>query len=180
MPRKRYTKDYRLSDTLDERGRIRTETEYIGAAYRFAEGTAAAQKALGRMLVLAGLGALCFLVSLLPHSTASLTMYVMLPYLFTALPLGLLLAALLRLRSFGESLDHRAADQANGQIPGCCLWLMILPAVSLLGEAVALVFGHGAFRPGDGLFIAGALGVLLCGWLCRRGKDTLRADCVSD
>ena len=178
MAGKKYARDYRLSDTLDERGRIRTETEYIGALYRFVQGNAAAQASIRQMLVFTGLGALCFLLSLLPRSTASLTLYVMLPYLFTALPLGLQLSALLRLRRLGESLDHRAADQANERIPGCCLWLLILPAVSLAGEAIALTFGHGAFLPGDGLFLAGAVCVAGCGWLSSRKKDALR--CVPE
>ena len=175
MAAKKYTRDYRLSDSLDGRGRIRTETEYIGAYYRFAAGSAAAQAAIRRMLFLAGLGALFFLVSLLPRSTASLTLYVMLPFLFTALPLTLLLTALFRLRSLGERLDHRAADQANDRVPGCCLWLMILPGLSLLGEGIALTLGRGGFLPGDGLFLAGALGLCLCGVLCFRSRGTLRA-----
>ena len=174
MARKKYTRDYRMSETLDERGRIRTETEYIGAFYRFAEETAA-HAAIGRMLVFTALGALCFLLSLLPRSTASLTMYVMLPYLFTALPLGLQISALLRLRSLGERLDHRTADQANERIPGCCFWMLLLPAASLLGEAIAMTLGRGAFLAGDGIFIAAALGVMLCALLCFRNKGALRA-----
>ena len=174
MARKKYARDYRLSDTLDERGRIRTETEYIGAFYRFSE-YAAARTALKRMLLFSSLGALCFFLSLLPRSTASLTLYVMLPYLFTALPFGLLITSLLRLRSMGERLDHRSADLANERVPGCCFWLMLLPALSLLGELTALTLCRKAFLPGDGLFLAGALGVGICGLLCARKKSALRA-----
>lgn len=180
MAGKKYAKDYRLSDTFDERGRIRTETEYIGAFFRFSAGSETARRTLGRMLVFAWIGVSCFLVSLLPYSTASLTMYVMLPYLFTVLPLGLLLAALLRLRRLGGKLDHRAADQANDRIPACCLWLLILPGVSLLGEGIALTLGRGAFLAGDGLFLSGAIGVILCGLLCFRVKDALQAEAESD
>ena len=175
MAGKKYTRDYRLNDSLDERGRIRTETEYIGVYFRYAAGADAARGACGRMLCLTGGAAACFVLSLLPRSTASLTLYVMLPYLFTALPIGLLLAALLRLRGRGERLDHRAADQANDRVPGCCLWLMLLPGVSLLGEGIALTFGRAAFLPGDGLFLAFALGTGLLGMLCFREKDALRA-----
>ena len=180
MAGKKYAKDYRLSDTLDERGRIRTETEYIGSFYRFSAGRDTARRVLRQMLVFAALGAFCFLVSLLPRSTASLTLYVMLPYLFSALPLGLLLAALLRLRRLGDRLDRRASDQANDRVPGCCLWLLILPGVSVLGEGIALTFGQGAFRTGDGLFLAGALGLCLFAWLCMRKKDALRTETESN
>ena len=176
MAGKKYAKDYRLSDALDERGRIRTETAYIGAYYRFTVGEDAARTAIRQMLVFTGLGSLCFLVSLLPRSTASLTLYVMLPYLFTALPLALMSAALLRIRSLGGKLDRRSADQANERVPGCCVWLLLLPALSLIGEGIALTLGHGAFLPGDGLFLVGALGVASCGLLCSRKKTLLRAE----
>lgn len=175
MSSRKYAKDYRLSDTLDERGRIRTETEYVGAIYCFIEGNETARKALCRMLMFTGLGTLCFMVSLLPLSAASLTLYVMLPYLFSALPLALLLAALFRLRRAGVKLDHRTADQANERVPACCLWLLILPGVSLLGEGIALTIGYGTFLPGDALFLAGALGTMLCAWLCFQRKALLRA-----
>lgn len=178
MAGKKYAKDYRLTDSLDERGRIRTETEYIGAYYRFAGAADAVRKAQGRLLATALLGALSFLLSLLPRSTASLTLYVMLPFLFTALPIGLLLEALLHLRRSGERLDRRSADQANVRVPGCCLWFVILPGAALLGEGIALTLGHGAFLPGDGLFLAGALCTALCGWICFREKDALH--CVPE
>ncbi len=180
MAGKKYTRDYQLTDTLDERGRIRTETSYVGAFFRFASGADTAKKAIKRMLVFSCLGSFCFLVSLLPRSTASLVLYVMLPYLFTALPLALQITVLIRLRSFGERLDHRAADQANHLVPGCCLWLLILPAVSLLGEAVALTIGRSVFLAGDAIFLAGALGVILCGWICFRGRNALSAAAERD
>ena len=49
MAGKKYAKDYRLTDSLDERGRIRTETEYIGAYYRFA-GAADVDECVGQMM----------------------------------------------------------------------------------------------------------------------------------
>ena len=174
MAGKQYSRDYRLIDSVDERGHIRTETEYIGSIYRFAAGFETASAAQKRLRLLAWLAAGCFLLSLLPRSTASLTLYVTLPYLFTALPLGLLLAALYRLRTLGERLDRRGADQANDRVPACCFALMLLPGLSLLGEAAAVLRG-GAFLPGDALFLLGALGCALCAWHCFREREKLRA-----
>ena len=174
MAGKKYTRDYRLIDSVDECGRIRTDTEYIGAYYRFAAGYETALAAQKRMGLFSRLAALCFLLSLLPRSTASFTLYVTLPYLFTALPLALLLTTLYRLRCLGERLDHRAADQSNDHIPGRCFASFLLPALAIVGEAVALLLG-GAFLVGDALFLLGALGCLVCALLCFRERKLLRA-----
>ena len=164
MARKKYARDYRLNESLDERGRIRTEAEYIGVYYRYVSGTEAARSALKTLLGMTVLAWALFLCSLLPHSTASLTMYVMLPYLFAALPLGMMTAALLQLRAAGERLDHRTADLAGERVPACCLWLLLLAGVSLLGEGIALCFGPGRFLPGDAVFLFCAIGTGLSGW----------------
>ena len=48
----RYSKDYRLVDSVDGRGRIRSETEYIGEYFVFASGLEAAHKAGKRLALL--------------------------------------------------------------------------------------------------------------------------------
>lgn len=175
MARKKYARDYRLNESLDERGRIRTEAEYIGVYYRYVSGAETARGALKTLLGFTVLAWALFLCSLLPHSTASLTMYVMLPYLFTALPLGMMTAALLQLRAAGERLDHRTADLAGERVPACSLWMLLLPGLSLLGEGIALSLGRGPFLPGDAVFLLCAIGTGVCGWLCRRKSPALAA-----
>ncbi len=175
MARKKYARDYRLNESLDERGRIRTEAEYIGVYYRYVSGAETARGALKTLLGFTVLAWALFLCSLLPHSTASLTMYVMLPYLFTALPLGMMTAALLQLRAAGERLDHRTADLAGERVPACSLWMLLLPGLSLLGEGIAQSFGRGPFLPGDAVFLLCAIGTGVCGWLCRRRSPALAA-----
>ena len=152
----------------------RCRKAYIGAYYRFACGFEAALAAQKKLGLFARLVAVCFLLSLLPRSTASLTLYVTLPYLFTALPLGLLLTALYRLRRLGERLDRRAADQVNDHLPARCFALFLLPALSLLGEAVVLLRG-GAFLAGDAVFILGALGCAVSALCCFRERKKLSA-----
>lgn len=174
MARKHYARDYRLIDSVDERGHIRTDTEYIGAYYRYTGGYEAAQAARKRLWVSALGAGFCFLLALLPRSTASLTMYVTLPFLFAALPLGLLLAALYRLRQLGQRLDRRAADIVNDHLPARCLALFLLPLLALAGEGIALLRGA-AFLPGDALFLAGALGCAGCGLVCFKARRALEA-----
>ena len=74
MAGKQYSRDYRLIDSVDERGRVRTETEYIGSFYRFAADYETVRAVQRRLRHLSWLAAGCFLLSLLPRSTASLTL----------------------------------------------------------------------------------------------------------
>ena len=67
MARRKYLKDYRLVETVDERGRIRTGYEYIGPDYRYARGLETALKARRQALAACGAGMLAFLGGLLPR-----------------------------------------------------------------------------------------------------------------
>ena len=61
MAKKKYAKDYRLSESLNERGRIRTEAEYIGAYYRYSAGYAEARAQISRILLITAIGCVLFL-----------------------------------------------------------------------------------------------------------------------
>ncbi|MBR1821053.1 MAG: hypothetical protein IJ769_05460, partial [Clostridia bacterium] len=60
MSRNRYVGDYRLVESIDGRGHIKTDYEYIGAAYYFAGGAVAARRALKRALGCCAAGWLAF------------------------------------------------------------------------------------------------------------------------
>ena len=45
MSRNRYVGDYHLADSLDERGKIRTDVEYVGDRYSFTEGPETVRRA---------------------------------------------------------------------------------------------------------------------------------------
>ena len=79
MAQNRYVKDYRLVETVDERGRIRTDYEYIGDAYYYAQGPERAASARKRALLLCGLGWLFCVGGMLPNSRGMHALYVSLP-----------------------------------------------------------------------------------------------------
>ncbi len=174
MARGKYSGDYRLTDSLDDRGRIRTETEYVGGDYRFVRKPGEVGAALKRLSILSAAAWLCFLLPLLPRSTAGRTMWVMLPWVFTLLPLWRLSSALLRLRGAGETLRHREADLANERPSACGGAMTVLAGIALVGEAVALFLPGAVFYPGDALFLLCALLLAGCGLLCRRRAEDLR------
>lgn len=162
MSRNRYVGDYRLLESIDGRGRIKTDYEYIGADYGFAEGSQAARRALLRALACCGLGWLAFVGALIPVSTAMRTIYVSLPFAFAALPLGLMTATVVRTLRAREPLEHRHADQLENRCPACSFFAMLLSGVALAGELVNLLRGA-AFMAGDIVFCACAAALLGCG-----------------
>ena len=86
----RYVKDYRLVETFNEKGRVRTEYEYIGEDYWFTAGAASVRKAKRGVTAGCVLAWLSFIAALWPVSTAMHTIYTAFPFAFSALPLGLL------------------------------------------------------------------------------------------
>ena len=168
----KYSRDYRLIDSVDDRGRIRTETEYIGQSYRFAEGEGAARSAAKRMALLCMLAWLSYLAALLFPSTAMKTLYAALPCAFTALPLWLLSSAVLTALRLRVPFVHRDADRLNFRLPAAAVFSALFPAFALIGKLLSLLFAHPAMLPGDWVFLAGnglcLLFVLLCRRLCRR------------
>ena len=172
---KKYTKDYRVTDTLNEQGRRERRVDYIGKTYVWYEGDAA-RKALRCANGICAIGWAAWLLPLLPRSEATQTWYVLPFFLFIALPLGLLSGALLQLRRSGEVLTHREADQASNRIPGCGLFMTLLPLLSLAGETILFIRQRKLPGRADVLFALGALLLLACGLLLRRMAPHFRTE----
>ena len=172
----KYVRDYRLVETVDERGRLRTVHEYVGAAYVYTDAAAfaAAKRTAG---VLCALGWLCFLGAMLPDSMAMRRLYIALPFIFSALPLALLTETVLSAPAPGGTLERRHADRLRNRYPASAAFTVILPAVCLIGEAVSVLPGAEP-RWGDAVFSLCAAVLAACGVILykkRRGFDTRQA-----
>ena len=165
--RNQYVKDYRLVESVNERGRIKTSYEYIGADYYYLAAPSAVKAARRRALVFGVLGWLGFLGALLPESGAMRTIWVSLPFAFAALPLGMLLDLALTTFFRKEPLEHRHADKLENRWPPVCLAAAALPAIALAGQLVRLLTGA-AMKTGDLIFSLGAALSLVCALLCFR------------
>ena len=161
MSRNRYVGDYRLVERIDARGRIKTDYEYIGAAYVHAGGAEAARRDLTRALAACAVGWAAFVGALVPVSRATRTLYVSLPFAFAALPLALMTAAVVRVRRAGEKLEHRHADQLENRCPACSFFTALLCVAALIGEGVNLIRGA-EMLPGDSAVSAGAALLAAC------------------
>jgi len=167
VSRNRYVGDYRLIESIDGHGRIKTDYEYIGAAYCFAEGAVTARRLLRRALLLCALGWLAFVGALVPLSAASRTLWVSLPFAFAAVPLALMTATLFRTQRTAEPLEHRHADQLENRCPACSFFVALLSGIALAGEGVNLLRRTALLR-GDIAFSLGAAVLLSVGLCCHR------------
>ena len=159
MARNRYVKDYRLIEYMDERGRVKSDYEYIGAAYRFladGERVTAAKRRAALALIL---GWCCFFAALIPVSAAMHTFYISFPFIFSAIPLGTLADIAFSTFRRKEPLEHRHADKLSARLPAAALGAVILAGASLLGEGIAAAVGANRPVVGDLIFSGSIINV---------------------
>ena len=174
MAKKKYRDDYRLTERIDDRGRTRRDIEYIGGHYRYILAPAALRRDRRSVLAVCGIGAAAFICALLPRSAASNTIYITLPFAFTALPLGIAIETVLSAPRGEEPLERRQADRLKNRYPAAAISIAALSAVSLLGEGIYALRG-GPLSGGDGVFALCAALLAACGvflWNKRRSFDT--------
>lgn len=179
MVSRKYIKDYKLEDSLDARGRIRSKAVYIGGDYGFERPDQASTKAKWTVLGL-NLGAwLLFIGALLPNSLAARTMYCVLPLAAAALPLALGTMGAYALMTTREPMRREQADKISQRLPIASLLTLIFSGAALLGFCAMLIFSAGKALPGDAVFAALTAGLVAASalslWLSRRFK-TRRAE----
>ncbi len=89
MSRNRYVGDYRIVESIDARGRVKSDYEYIGAPYVYAGDATAVKAARSRVALCCAVGWAAWLSALIPISSAMRALYVALPFAFAAIPLAL-------------------------------------------------------------------------------------------
>ena len=176
MTRHRYIKDYRLIEFIDEKGRIRSDYEYIGADYRFRADGGRVKAAKRRVTAALILGWCCFLGALFPVSAAMHTFYVSFPYIFSAIPLGILADIALTTFRRKEPLEHRHADRLSNRLPAAALAAAILAGVSLAGEGIAVIAGPNRPVTGDLIFSVCAAAVCAAGVLVFTVRHALETE----
>ena len=176
MARNKYVRDYRLVENIDERGRVRTETEYIGDYFWFVDGPAAAREKKNAVILCVA-GWIAFILALAPYSAGMRTMYVSLPFAFTALPLGMLTELAVSNARAKEPLEHHQADKLRNSYPPRAVATAVLPCAALAGELVRLVLDRSGMGWGDAVFSLCAAGVAFCGrtiYARRKGLDVYK------
>ena len=163
MARGKYIKDYRIVESLNAHGGIRTETEYIGAPYYFTRGAEEAGKTRRIALLLCLAGWAAFIGALIPSSAAMRTLYVSLPFAFAALPLFMLSDLLVTNLRVKEPMEHRTADKFENRFPALAMAAFVLPAAALVGLVIRFFVDRSTMLPGDGIFALCAALLICCG-----------------
>ena len=159
MAKKKYVQDYEISETIDEKGRVRSVPIYVGSYFCFCD--AAAAKKSGRLLApAAALGWLAYIVALWLPSGAGKLMYVILPFVFAAVPLWYVSSAVAALLRAGDKLKRSEAEKVAGNLPSASVFGIILTAVALIAEGVTAIAAPEKLNAADIAFAAGA--VILC------------------
>ena len=142
MAQNRHIRDYRLVETIDERGRIRTDYEYIGNDYYYLRGAEAVIRDRRTARIVCAAAWAAFVGGLLPNSGGMRTLWVSMPYIFTAVPLGVLTETLITAVPEKEPLQHRQADRLENRFPPASLAAAALPLISLVGEGIDLLLAR--------------------------------------
>lgn len=167
MSRNRYVGDYRIVESIDGRGRVRSDYEYIGAPYVYAEDAQTVNAARRRVATCCAAGWLAWVVALLPLSAAMRALVVALSYAFAALPLALATGIAVSLFREKPPFEHRHADRLENRAPACTFFVASLGSVALVGEGVNALRGS-EMLPGDGVFAICAATLIACAVVCHR------------
>lgn len=178
MVTRRYIKDYKLSESVTARGGIRTEAVYVGKYFRF-EDEGGAQKNARLLLPCCCAAWLLFIAALLPKSGASKLMWVILPFAFSALPLGFMTdSAALLWRRRGKRLIRSEMEKLSKRLPVCAFWVLLLAGVSAAALAVTAIAAPEKVNVYDVIFGPCAALVAAAGGLGFARRESLRtAEC---
>ena len=164
MARNRYAKDYRLVETWNEKGKVKVSSEYIGEKYHFAADDPVIAEKKRKLTGLCIIGWIGFFAALFWYSAGMHTLYVALPFVFTAVPLTFLTDITVSFVRMKEPLENRHADRMNNRFPLAALMTALFMGFALAGEAVNVILGK-ELAAGDYLLMAGGLMVFAAGGL---------------
>lgn len=173
MSRNRYVGDYHLADSLDAKGRIRTEVEYVGDLFCFVREPETVEHTKGRALCLCITGWLAYIGAMALPSAAMRTLWTAVPFVFIAVPLALLTGTAAAIWPKKERFEHRYADRIENRWPAAAVFVSLLSGIVLIGQGVSLVLGK-ELKTGDAVFTACAAVLIAVGILAHRAHRDLR------
>ena len=160
MISRKYLKDYQIAERFDENGRVKSEAIYIGGDYTLSPRTSTGDKKL--ILYLSVLSCLAYMGALIPISQAAHIIYVIIPFILSAIPIFMMTAASVSLYRAKEAMTRAEAEKISNRLPPCSLFTAILAGTAFLGHTItAVVVSYDKFVPGDIIFSALSLLLLI-------------------
>lgn len=166
----KYVGDYRLVEDVDERGRIKTTTEYIGDDYFYLADAADVRRARIAVCVAVAVAWAAWVAALVPASSCMRHMQVSLPFAFGAVPLFMLSGVAFQIARRREPLERRHVDRIANRYPASCAIFGLLVALAFVAAIVSDAVG-GTFIPADAAFMACAATDVLMALLVYSKKD---------
>lgn len=176
MARKKYVKDYKLNQTVDERGRLKSEPEYVGSYFVFSESADTVKAQAKKSLAACGIAWAAFAASLFLNTGSMRLFHISLPYAFTAIPLWLLTDVCIKAMKTVGKLQHRESDEMTQKYPAASMWTAVLTIFALLGMVIAVIFKIGSLVKADILFALLASVVCACGAYCFKNKNSFATE----
>lgn len=174
MAKQRYSRDYRLSETFDEKGRVHVDYEYIGDDWFFVSDPDVIRREKKLALLFCLVGWAAWISSLIPASAGMHRLYIALPYIFLAVPLAMYVNFTSAFFKMKEPMEHRHADRLNNKYPLIGFLMTVFGMISAILEAILLLRGLGSGKA-DILLEACALIILYLGASIYRRKDKVQA-----
>ena len=172
MSYRKYLKDYQLEEYIDEKGRTRNRAIYVAGDYIISPAIPKGDRYY--MLAASIFSWFTLIGALIPKTRASQLFYIILPFVFAALPMFFMTAGIFNLLFEDEYMTRERADKIVNRLPICPLIAAALSVAAFLGHAVTAVISWNSMLSGDILF--GALSLLTAAaasfvyFRCRRVK----------
>jgi len=154
---KKYLKDYRLEEQVGSNGRIKTKAVYIGGEYRLTPETSTREKRL--ILSLTAIPCLSLIGALIPVTQAARTIYVIMPFMFSALPIYLMITTAINYCRTKEPMKREQAERIAARMPAGALITIILNTAAFIGMVMTAAISWGSFPAGDIIF--GTLAIII-------------------
>ncbi len=170
----KYSRDYRLHEYFDEKGKVHVSSEYIGEEWRFVSPPEVIRSEKKKAILRTAAAWTAFIAALVLPNGAMHRLYIALPFAFLALPLFLYADFTAAFRKMEEPMEHRHSDRLNNRLPLILVLWSLFSMVPAVVWGFQLLLGAGA-QMGDYVFEACALVLMVLGGTAFKGKDLLMA-----
>ena len=150
-------KYYRIVKTVDDKGRTISKAVYIGGDYRLDPPVSVRTKIT--LLCLSGVSCLSYIAALCLVTQTSRIAYIVIPFVFLAVPLFLITTSAVSLLLMSDVLMRHKAEAIAKRLPRYALIAAILACMTLIGFVFFSVNSWEYLIAGD--FIFGVLSFLI-------------------
>lgn len=148
MISRKYSKDYKLTHTVQENGKIKTDVKYVGTEYIITD-EENFKKNRKIFLMLAALCWIFFIFAIVPQSTSSRTFYIIVPFVSCAIPLFFLTGSIIDLFQIKSPITRMQADKINRTLPAQAFAFMLLSGAAFFGFAISCIINFKKMIAGD-------------------------------